>query len=114
MKTIPKEGIIHPSSTIANSTMGKYTEIGQFNKLENTSLGDYSYTGENCIFQNSLIDKFSNIAAFVRIGPTAHPMERASLHHFTYRRMMFGLDTVDDHDFFEERKSQICHIGHNH
>lgn len=33
-----------------------------------------------------------------------HPMERPTLHHFTYRRKMYGFDDKDDIDFFEKRK----------
>ncbi|HEX2925264.1 MAG TPA: DapH/DapD/GlmU-related protein, partial [Ruminiclostridium sp.] len=55
--------------------------------------------------------KFANIAAAVRIGPTMHPVERPALHHFTYRREMYGLDDKDDIEFFQRRESRVTYIG---
>jgi phosphonate metabolism protein (transferase hexapeptide repeat family) len=63
--------------------------------------------------QNARIGKFANIAAMVRIGPTNHPMERPTLHHFTYRQRMFGFADKDDEDFFHKRESTITAIGHD-
>jgi phosphonate metabolism protein (transferase hexapeptide repeat family) len=113
MKRITKEGLILPGSRISNSTLGEYTEVGLNNVFDYVDLGDFSYSGEHCIFQNTKIQKFVNIAAAVRIGPTNHPMERPTQHHFTYRRQMFDMDVVDDTDFFEERKKPVCTIGHD-
>lgn len=93
--------------------LGKYTEIGPANRLENSSFDDYSYSGEYCIFQNTSVGRFSNIAAMVRIGPTAHPMNRASLHHFTYRMRMYGLADNDDAEFFAWRSEQRSYVGHD-
>lgn len=90
--------------------LGKWTELGDFCALESTWLGDYSYMGQLCIAQNAKIGAFSNIAACVRIGPTDHPMERASLHHFTYRRSLYGFGP-DDEEFFERRAQRVCEIG---
>ena len=47
------------------------------------------------------------------IGPTDHPYERPSLHHFTYRQKMYGFSDQDDGPFFEQRESQITTIGHD-
>lgn len=113
MKVIIKKGIVHDNSNIDNSHIGEYTEIGSFNIFENVNLGDFSYTGNNCILQNTEVGKFSNIASMVRIGPTDHPMERASLHHFTYRRVMYEFDIKDDEEFFIKRKGRVTIIGHD-
>jgi hypothetical protein len=59
------------------------------------------------------IGKFSNIAAMVRINPGFHPMERPTLHHFTYRRAKYGLAPEDDASFFEWRRRQRVGIGHD-
>ncbi len=112
-KILSSSGFVHPSSTLHNAVLGAWTEVGAFNVYENVELGDYSYTGQNCIVQNTSIGKFSNIAAHVRIGPTDHPMERPTLHHFTYRRRMFGMDETDDLAFFQHRHAQRCTIGHD-
>jgi len=113
MKELGKEPLIHEATVIENSHLGEYVEIGPFNTLENTSMGDYSYSGPFCIFQNTTIGRFSNIAAQVRIGPTNHPMDRPTQHHFTYRRTLYGFDTVNDDSFFQWRKEQRVHIGHD-
>jgi phosphonate metabolim protein, transferase hexapeptide repeat family len=83
------------------------------NYMENVKLGDFSYTSEYCITQNADIGKFANIAAMVRIGPPDHPMERPSLHHFTYRRIKYGFASTDDEEFFNWRAKQKIFIGHD-
>ncbi|MBM7715921.1 chloramphenicol acetyltransferase [Siminovitchia sp. FSL H7-0308] len=107
------EPFIHEHVTLKNVQFGQYNEIGPYNYFENVALGDYSYTGQFCFIQNTVIGKFSNIAAMVRIGPTDHPYERPSLHHFTYRRRMFGFSEEDDEEFFEQRVSRKALIGHD-
>ncbi|MCD5414019.1 MAG: chloramphenicol acetyltransferase [Clostridiales bacterium] len=112
-KKLSEKGFIHETVKMTSSKIGRWCEIGAFTMLQNTTLGDYSYTGSNCIFQNTNIGKFSNIAAYVRVGATDHPLERPTLHHFTYRSKMYGLDNKDDEDFFAKRKARIATIGHD-
>jgi len=113
MKTLGLKPLIHENGELHNSRLGRYTEVGPYHYLDNVKMDDYSYTGPNCMFQNVEIGKFSNIAAQVRIGPTNHPMDRPTLHHFTYRRKMYGLDEHDDLDFFKWREEQMSYIGHD-
>jgi len=103
---------IHEDVKLKNVQFGIYNEVGTYNFFENVILGDYSYTGQFCFVQNAVIGKFSNIAAMVRIGPTDHPYERPSLHHFTYRKNMFGFGE-NDREFFEQRESRKAYIGHD-
>ncbi|WP_026895638.1 DapH/DapD/GlmU-related protein [Clostridiisalibacter paucivorans] len=112
-KKLSKHPYIHENCNIMSSELGKFTEIGLYNYFENVKFGNYSYSGEFCFFQNVEIGKFSSIAAMVRIGPTDHPMNRPSLHHFTYRRKMYGFDVEDDEEFFSWRKEQISYIGND-
>ena len=112
-KILSKEPIISYDSKLMNTELGEYTQIGMLNFLENVVMKDYSYTGQFCFIQNAEIGKFANIAAMVRIGPTMHPMDRPALHHFTYRREMYGFDDKDDVDFFEKRTSRVTSIGHD-
>lgn len=112
-KRLGKEPCIDEHCRLINTEMGEYNEVGIYNYLENVLLGDYSYTSEFCIIQNAVIGKFANIAAMVRIGPTDHPMDRPSLHHFTYRRVMYGLAATDDEGFFQWRAEQRIYIGHD-
>lgn len=104
---------VHFSAILHATDLAEYTEIGDNCAIENSKLGAYSYCGPFCIIQNADIGKFSNIAAAVRIGATRHHMERASLHHFTYRSAMYGMDTFDDDEFFAERRARVTEIGHD-
>jgi len=113
MKKLGVDPLIGNDSTISNTTFGIWTEVGPNNYLENCALGDFSYTGPWCIAQNTIIGKFANIAASVRIGPTMHPMDLATMHHFTYRRKMFEFGESDDEEFFARRASRITRIGHD-
>jgi len=113
VKKLGNEPYIGQNSEIANTTFGIWTEVGPNNYLENCVLGDFSYTGPWCIAQNTVIGKFANIAASVRIGPTMHPMELATMHHFTYRRKMFEFGENDDTEFFARRSGRITRIGHD-
>ena len=112
-KRLGLQPYIHENCKLVNSKLGRFTEVGMCNFFENVNLGDYSYTGEFCIVQNADIGKFSSIAAMVRVGPTEHPMERPSQHHFTYRRKMYGFDDRDDEKFFAWRREQRSHIGND-
>lgn len=107
------EPTVHPTAVVENAELGAYTEVGAMSFLENVTLGDYSYGGQFCFFQNVTIGAFANIAASVRIGPTAHPAERATQHHFTYRRRLYGFGQTDDEQFFAWRAAQRAQIGHD-
>ena len=47
----------------------------------------------------------------VRINPGFHPMECPTLHHFTYRPVMYGMAEQNDEDFFAWRRRQRVSIG---
>ena len=112
-KRLTEEPTIATTASVKNVSFDSYCEIGPHNFIENSHFGDYSYTGQFCFVQNALIGKFANIAAAVRIGPTDHPYERTSLHHFTYRPQMYGLADGEDEAFFDHRLSRITSVGHD-
>ena len=68
--------------TLVNATFGPWTRVGESCRIENSHIGAYSYCDRFCDIANTTIGRFANIAANVRIGPTDHPLDRASLHHF--------------------------------
>jgi phosphonate metabolism protein (transferase hexapeptide repeat family) len=105
--------VIHPNVRVVNSTLGRFTELGEGTVLLNSELGDYSYTTRYCDLANTRVGKFSNIAAFARIGPTDHPLDRASLHHFMYRSADYWRDAEHDEAFFAHRASRRTEIGHD-
>jgi len=110
---LSKKPSIAENVFLKETTFETYNEVGMGSIIEDTHFSDYSYCGEYCMIQNTEIGKFVNIAAMVRIGTPQHPMERPSLHHFTYRRKKYGFDTKDDEKFFESRKEKRVIIGND-
>jgi len=104
---------IHPSCIIRDTKLGRWTELQAFTRMSESSFGDYSYTAGNVSIIYSDVGKFCSIANSVRINPGNHPHWRVSQHHFTYRRRLYELDTEDDDDFFDWRRSHRCSIGHD-
>lgn len=104
---------IHPDCQITGSTFGAYVEIGAGSRVANSVFGDYSYCDRSCDIANAQIGKFANIASFVRIGASDHPMEKASLHHFLYRSASYWEDAQDDSDWFARRAGRTARIGHD-
>lgn len=109
------EPTIHETATVSQSTLGRYTEIGDRCRIDEVEFGDYSYIERDGSIWCATIGKFANIAASVRINATNHPMWRATLHHFTYRAPNYWDDAeVDmDEDFFAWRRSNRITIGHD-
>lgn len=104
---------IDPTAVVQDSRFGRYTEVGEHVHMSDSSLDDYSYICRGCELIGTDIGKFANIAAMVRINPGFHPMDRPSLHHFTYRLSRYGLAKEDDEAFFGWRQRQRVQIGHD-
>ncbi|WP_316013629.1 chloramphenicol acetyltransferase [Roseobacter sp. HKCCA0434] len=109
----PEAPFLHPECEISDTTFGRYCEVGRGTRLANVELGDYSYTDRYADIANARVGKFSNIAAFTRIGATDHPMDKASLHHFLYRSQDYWDDAEKDAAWFGHRASRIAVIGHD-
>lgn len=104
---------VHPDCEITDSTFGAFVEIGRGSRVAHSTLGDYSYCDRFADIANAEVGKFANIASYVRIGATDHPMEKASQHHFHYRSAMYFEDTADDAAWFDHRRSRRATIGHD-
>ena len=104
---------VHSDCEITDSTFGRYVEIGRGSRIAHSTLGDYSYCDRYADIANAEIGKFSNIASYVRIGATDHPMDKASLHHFHYRSADYFDDATHDEDWFALRRSRQALIGHD-
>ncbi|QOG13274.1 acetyltransferase [Arcobacter sp. FWKO B] len=111
-KVLTQEPNISSSSVIKECTFGEYVEIGENNNIQESVIGNFSYTSENCQIINSMIKNFVNIASYVRINPSQHPMHWASQHHIQYRKEMFGVG-IDDESFFEWRRERKVIIGND-
>ncbi|MGR3802163.1 LbetaH domain-containing protein [Marinibacterium profundimaris] len=107
------EPLIHEGCTVLNATFGGWTEIGADSRVMNVTMGAYSYCDRICDLANAEIGRFANIASFVRIGATDHPMEKASLHHFLYRSADYWPDAEPDAAWFAHRASRTATIGHD-
>ncbi len=111
-KRLSEEPYLHDNVQIRDSKLGVYTELFEGVQFVESVLGDYSYAGEFCDIIYTTIGKFANIASYVRLNPGNHPTWRVTQHHFTYRRAMYGFGE-DDADFFQWRREQPVHIGHD-
>lgn len=113
MPELGLEPFVHPDCEITESTFGRYCEIGQGSRVQHTVMGDYSYCDRMCDIANAEIGKFANIASFVRLGASDHPLDRASLHHFMYRSAYYWPDEADDAAWFAARRARRVVIGHD-
>ena len=104
---------IHDGCSIDDANFGAYVEIGQGSRIAHSTIGDYSYCDRFADIANTTLGKFANIAAFVRIGATDHPMEKASLHHFHYRSASYFDDAADGAAWFAHRQTRRTMIGHD-
>lgn len=111
MARLSPEPYVHPTATVKDSVLGRYTEVRERTRFVESSLGDYSYIVEDGHVWCAEIGKFANIAAAVRINATNHPMERATQHHFTYRSSNYWDDAEDDDGFFAWRRENKVMIG---
>jgi phosphonate metabolism protein (transferase hexapeptide repeat family) len=107
------EPLIHPTATVQDSRLGRYTEIGARTSVVETVMGDYSYVVQDANIIYAEIGKFCSIAAMTRINPGNHPMERATQAHFTYRSSAYFDGEADDEAFFAWRRSHGVALGHD-
>lgn len=105
------EPLVHPGCQIVNSSFGAWCEVGEGSRVLNSTFEDYAYCDRLSDIANTTVGKFANIAAMTRIGPTDHPMDHASLHHFLYRSAYYWDDVRDDAEFMARRASRRTVIG---
>lgn len=110
-KLSPTEPFVHPGCKIVDSTFGAWCEVGEGSRVLQSTFLDYAYCDRLSDIANTTVGKFANIAAMTRIGPTDHPMEHASLHHFLYRSASYWDDVQDDAVFMAHRASRRTVIG---
>jgi phosphonate metabolism protein (transferase hexapeptide repeat family) len=103
--------LIHEGCTVVDTTFGGWCEVGKGSRVLHSRFEDYAYCDQGSDIANTTVGKFANIAANTRIGPTDHPYEHASLHHFLYRSSYYWDDVPDDAAFFAQRLSRRTVIG---
>jgi phosphonate metabolism protein (transferase hexapeptide repeat family) len=107
------ETIIHETVRQREAQIGRRCEILSNTRIEYSSLGDYSYLGENCDVADAVIGKFTAIANSVRIGAPNHPMGRPSQHRFTYCPEYYDAAATRDRDFFADRRGDRVSVGND-
>ena len=113
MKKFNETPLVGRETAIHDTRFGFANEVGDRCKLQNVTLGDYSYVCNDSDIINTDIGKFCSIAAHTRINPGNHPLHKAALHHFTYRSQQYGLADDDDAELFAWRESKPVIIGHD-
>lgn len=106
------EPTIYDPVQITDSTLGEWTEIRSNTRLNESAIDDYTYLMGRVQLDYAIIGKFGNIASDARLGPTNHPIDRPTAHHFTYRAEMYDLG-ADDDEVSEWRASQPVTVGHD-
>lgn len=105
--------VIHPTVRLRETEIGACCEVLDNTRIEFTTLGDYSYLGQNCMVADARIGRFCAIAATVRIGAPNHPMDRPSLHRFTYCPEYYDPRATRDAAFFQNRHDDLVVIGND-
>lgn len=113
MTRLSETPLVHPTAEVTNTTLGRYTEVAERCRINECSIGDYSYLMQECEAWAAEIGKFSNIASHVRLNATNHPLWRATLHHFTYRAGDYFEDAENEAEFFDWRRANKVVIGHD-
>ncbi len=107
------ETVIHPTVRLREAVIGRCCEVLDRTAMEYCTLGDFSYLGHDCQVADAEIGRFTAIAANVRIGPPNHPMDRPSLHRFTYCPEYYDATAVRDARFFADRRADRVRIGND-
>ena len=108
---VPEAGIIHPTARLRESRVGRWCELSEGASLSYSTLGDWSYLMEGVQVAHAAIGKFCAVAAGARINAPNHPMERASLHRFTYVPEYYFAGEARDAGFFAARAAARVTVG---
>lgn len=112
-KVLGEKPWVHPDATLKDCRLGPWTAVGARTKMQETSMGAYSYIVDDCQVTYATIGKFCSIAAHSRLNPGNHPTWRAALHHFSYRSRSYELAEDDDSSFFEWRRADWVTLDHD-
>ncbi|MFW6018788.1 MAG: DapH/DapD/GlmU-related protein [Halapricum sp.] len=111
-RTLSPEPTLHDPVQIRKSELGAWTEVREHARMNQSAIGDYTYLMERVQLDFTTMGTFGNVASDARLGPTNHPIDRPSAHHFTYRAGMYGMGE-DDESIFQWRADQPVEIGHD-
>jgi phosphonate metabolism protein (transferase hexapeptide repeat family) len=104
---------IHKSAELKNTSMGKYTVVGERVVLREVTAGDFTYFERHAEGIYAELGKFCSVAANARINALEHPLERLTMHKITYRpNEFFRLHGIDQ-EFRARRQAKRVVIGHD-
>lgn len=106
------EPTLHDPVSVSHSDLGVWTEIRPHSRVHRSVVGDYTYLMDRVQVDFTELGRFNSIASDVRLGPTNHPTDRPTTHHFTYRAGRYDLGDADD-SVFEWRADQPVVVGHD-
>ena len=112
VETLSPEPTLHEPVHVTDSRLGDWTEIRSNARLHAAEIGDYTYLMERVQLDYASVGKFGNVASDARLGPTNHPIDRPTAHHFTYRAEMYDLGEDGD-EVFDWRAEQEVTVGHD-
>ncbi|WP_129113159.1 acetyltransferase [Halegenticoccus tardaugens] len=112
VEALTPEPTVHDGAQITDSALGAWTEIRPGARMHASEIGDYTYLMERVQLDYASVGKFGNVASDARLGPTNHPIDRPTAHHFTYRCAMYDLGE-DDPSVFEWRADHPVEVGHD-
>lgn len=110
---LSETALVQEGANVIASKLGRYVELGAYCRLNEVTMGDYSYCDRFADLAYTKVGKFANIAAFARVNPGNHPTWRASLHHFMYRASAYFEGEPDEDEFFEWRRENLCVLGND-
>ncbi len=111
-RTLSEVPTLHDPVRITDSDLGPWTEVHQHARLHDATVGAYTYLMERVQLDHTTVGKFASVASDVRLGPSNHPIERPTSHHFTYRGERYDLGP-DDESVFRWRRGDPVEVGHD-
>ena len=112
VRPLSPEPTVDPSASLHDTSLGPWTEVREQVRCSDVDIGAYSYLMERVQVEAATLGRFVSIASDVRIGPSNHPIDRPSGHHFTYRAAMYDLGE-DDESVFAWRAADAVTVGHD-
>lgn len=88
---LDKGCVVGERSFIQKSSIGLQTRIDRDNQIQDSVIGDRSYTGRFSLIFKTKIGKFSSLSYGVVLGAAGHNMTRATTHPFIYKNNFYGL-----------------------
>lgn len=104
---------IHSTARLKDTKLGRYSEIGERVILRDCTVGDFSYFERHSEAIYTDVGRYCSIAADVRLNALEHPMERLTMHKFTYRPNEYFRFVKLDSAFRERRQARRVTIGHD-